>query len=100
MVPTRKIRQSKRGLLSEFEEFEQKYIIGNTVCERRANTIVNEGTSDLDFNVGTSGSNLMNTENTLNVKTLENVLLKGLTWKRVKMLTRLKQNPKRKFDHY
>ena len=81
MVATRKIRQSKRRLLFELDDFDQKFIIGNTVCERRANTSVNEGTSGLDFNVGTSVSSLMTTDNTVDVKTLENVLLKGLTWK-------------------
>ena len=71
MVSTRKKRQSNRRLLSQLDDFDQDIIIGNAVSERQENTIVNQGTGDRDFTVGTSGKNLMVNENTVNVKTLE-----------------------------
>ena len=71
MVSTRKKKQSNRRLLSQLDGFVQDIIIGNTASERQENTIVNEGTGDQDFTVGTSGNNLMVNENTVNVKTLK-----------------------------
>ena len=54
MVSTRKKRQSKRRLLSQLDDFDQDMIIGNAASERQKNTVVNEGTNDWDFTVGTS----------------------------------------------
>ena len=71
MVSTHKKRQSNRRLLSQLDDFDQDFIFGNTASCRQENTIVNEGTSDRDYTVGTSGNNLMTNENTVNVKTLE-----------------------------
>ena len=71
MVSTGKTRQSNRRLLSHLDDFDHDIIIGNTASERQENSIVNEGTNDRDFTVGTSGSNLMTNENSVTVKTLE-----------------------------
>ena len=71
MVSTRKKRQSNRRLLSQLDDFDQYIVIGNTPSERQKNTIVNEGTADRDFIVGTSGNNLVTNENTVNLKTWE-----------------------------
>ena len=71
MVSTRKERQSNRRLLSQLDDFDQDIIIGNTSSEWQENAVVNEGTVDRDFNVVTSGNNLMTNESTVNVKTLE-----------------------------
>ena len=54
MVSTRKRRQSNRRLLSRFDDFDQDMIIGNAVSERQENTVVNEGTNDRGFTIGTS----------------------------------------------
>ena len=54
MVSTRKKRQSNRRLLSQLDDFDEDMIIGNTASERQDNTVVNEGTNDQDFTVGTS----------------------------------------------
>ena len=56
MVSTRKRRQSNRRLLSQLDGFDQDKIIGNAVSERRENTVVNEGTNDRYFTVGTSNN--------------------------------------------
>ena len=71
MVSTRKKRQSNRRLLRQLDDFDQDFIISNTVGEGQENTIVNEGTGDRDFTVGTSDNNLLTNEYTVNVKTLE-----------------------------
>ena len=71
MVSTRKKRQSNRWLLRQIFDFDQDIIIGKTASERQENTIDNEGVSDRDFTVGTSGKNLATNENTVNVKTWE-----------------------------
>ena len=71
MVSTRKKRQSNRRLLSQLDDFDQDIIIGNAVSERQENVVVNEGTNDQDFTVGTSSSNSVANENAMNVKTLE-----------------------------
>ena len=68
---TPKKTQSNRRLLGHFDDFDQDIIIGNTASEGRENVIVNEGTGNRDFTVGTSDNNLMVNENTVNVKILE-----------------------------
>ena len=71
MVPTRKKRQSNRRLLSQLDDFDQDMIIGDTVRERQENTVVNEGTNDRDFTVGTSSNDPIVNANAMSVKTLE-----------------------------
>ena len=71
MVSTRRKRQWNRRLLSQLDDFDQDFIIGNAANERRDSTVVNEGINDRDFTVGTSSSNIAINENTVNVKTLE-----------------------------
>ena len=68
MVSYRKNRQSNRRLLSQFDDFE---IFGNHASDRQENVVVNEGTNNQDFTVGTSGNNTDINESALNVKTLE-----------------------------
>ena len=46
-------------------------IIGNAASERQENVVVNEGTNDQDFTVGTSNVSSIVDENALDVKTLE-----------------------------
>ena len=45
--------------------------IGNAASERQENVVVNEGTNDQDFAVGTSNVSSVNYKNAMNVKTLE-----------------------------
>ena len=71
MVSTRKKRQSNRRLLSQLVDFDQDMIIGNAVNERRDSIVVNEGTIDRDFTVGTSSCNIAINESAVNVKILE-----------------------------
>ena len=71
MVSTRKKRQSNKRLLSQLDDFDQDMIIGNAASERQENVVVNEGTNDQDFTVGTSNVSSIVDENALNVKTLE-----------------------------
>ena len=71
MVSTRKKRQSNKRLLSELDDFDQDMIIGNAASQRQENVVVNEGTNDQDFTVGTSNVSSIVDENALNVKTLE-----------------------------
>ena len=71
MVSTRKRRQWNRRRLSELDDFDQDIIIGNASSETQENTVVNGGTNDRDFTVGTSSNNLAANENIVNVKTLE-----------------------------
>ena len=71
MVSTRKKRQSNERLLSQLDDFDQDMIIGNAASERQENVVVNEGTNDQDFTVGTSNVSSIVDENALNVKTLE-----------------------------
>ena len=68
---TRKKRQSNRRLLSQLDDFDQDMIIGNGVSERQENIVVNEGTNDRDFTVGTSSNNPVVNGNAMDVKTLE-----------------------------
>ena len=71
MVSTRKKRQSNRRLLSQLDDFDQDMIIGNDVSERQEYTVVNEGTNDRDFVVGTSSNDPIVNANAMTVKTLE-----------------------------
>ena len=71
MVSTLKKRQSNRRLLSQLDDLDRDMIIGNAASERQENIVVNEGTNDRDFTVGTSSNNTAINENTMNVKTLE-----------------------------
>ena len=71
MVSTRKKRQSNRRLLSQLDDFDQDTIIGNAVSERQENAVVNEGTNDRDFTVGTSNNHSVVNGNAMSMKTLE-----------------------------
>ena len=71
MVSTRKKRQSNRRLLSQLDDFDQDMIIGNAVSERQENVVVNEGTNDRNFTVGTSSNDSIVNGNAMSVKTLE-----------------------------
>ena len=71
MVFTRKKKQSNKRLLNQLDDFDQDMIIGNAASERQENVVVNEGTNDQDFTVGTSNVSSIVEENTLNVRTLE-----------------------------
>ena len=71
MVSTRKKRQSNKRRLSQLNDFDQDMIIGNAVSEIQENTVVNEGTNDRDFTVGTSSNDPIVNANAMSVKTLE-----------------------------
>ena len=71
MVSTRKKRRSNRRFLSQLDDFDQDMTIGNAVSERQENIVVNEGTNDRDFTVGSSRNNTAINESTVRVKTLE-----------------------------
>ena len=71
MVSTRKKRQSNKRLLSQLDDFDRDMIIGNAVSERQENAVVNEGTNDRDFTVGTSSNDPIVNANAMSVKTLE-----------------------------
>ena len=71
MVTTRKKRQSNKRLLSQLDDFDRDMIIGNAVSEGQENTVVNEGTNDRDFTVGTSSNDSIVNGNAMSVKTLE-----------------------------
>ena len=71
MVSTRKKRQSNKWFFSQLDDFDQDIVIGTAASERQENVLVNEGTNDRDFTVGTSSNNMTINESTVNVKTLE-----------------------------
>ena len=71
MVSTRKKRQPNKRLLSQLDDFDQDMIIGNAASERQENVVVNEGTNDQDFTVGTSKVSTVMNENAMSAKTLE-----------------------------
>ena len=71
MVSTRKKRQSNRRLLSQLDDFDQAVITGNAVSERQENSLVNEGTDDRDFIVGTFVNDSVTNGNAMFLKTLE-----------------------------
>ena len=70
MVSTRKKRQSNKRLFGQLDDFDQDMIIGNAVSERQENAVVNEGTNDQDFTVGTSNNDSVINGNSMSVKTL------------------------------
>ena len=53
------------------DDFDHDIIIGNAASGRQEGIVVNEGTNDRDFTVGTSSNNTVINENVVNVKTLE-----------------------------
>ena len=71
MVSTRKKRQSNKRLLSQLDDFDQDMIIGNAVSKKQENAVVNGGTNDRDFTVGTSNNDSVVNGNAMSVKTLE-----------------------------
>ena len=71
MVSTCKKRQSNKRLLSQLDDFDQDMIIGNAVTDRQENVMVNEGTNDRNFTVGTSNIESVIKGNEMSVKTLE-----------------------------
>ena len=71
MVSTRKEAQSNRKLLSHLDDFDPDMIIGNTASEKQENIVVNDGTNDRDFTVGTSSINMTINESAMSVKTFE-----------------------------
>ena len=71
MVSTRKKRQSNKKLLGQLDDFDHDMIIGNAVSERQENFVVDEGTNDRDFTVGTSNNDSVINGNAMSVKTLE-----------------------------
>ena len=71
MVSTRKKRQSNRRFLSQLKDFDQDMIIGNAASERRESTVVNEGTNDRDFTVGTSNNDSLVNGSAMSMNTLE-----------------------------
>ena len=71
MVSTRKKRQSSRRVLSQLDDFDQDMIIANTSSAREENVVVNDGTDDRDFTVGTSNNDPVVNGNAISVKTLE-----------------------------
>ena len=71
MVSTRNKRQSNKRLLSQLDDYDRDMIIGNDVSERQENAVVNEGTNDRDFTVGTSSNDSIVNGNAMSVKTLE-----------------------------
>ena len=71
MISTRKKRQSNRRLLSQLDDFDQDMVIGNAAHEKQENNVVNEGTNDRYFTVGTCSKNTANNESMVNVKILK-----------------------------
>ena len=71
MVSTCKKRQSNRRILSQLDDFDQDMIIGTAVSEKQEDVVVNEGTNDRGFTVGTSNNESNVNGNAMNVKTLE-----------------------------
>ena len=82
MDSTRKKRQSNRRLLSQLEGFDQDIILGSAATEsqNQENMVVNEGTKNRDFTVGTSGNNSAIIGKAKNVKTLERCFNDGIGW--------------------
>ena len=71
MVSTLKKRQLNKRLLRQLDDFDRDMIIGNAVSERQENAVVNEGTNDRDFTVGTSSNDSIVNGNAMSVKTLK-----------------------------
>ena len=74
MVSTRKKKQSNKRLLNQLDDFDRDMIIGNAVSDRQGKAVVNEGTNDRDFTVGTSSNDSIVNANALSLKTLERCL--------------------------
>ena len=70
MVSTRRKKQSNRRLLSQIDDFNRNMVNGNAACEKKEKTVVNEGTNDRDFTVGTSFKNTAINGSTMIMKTL------------------------------
>ena len=70
MVSTRKKRQSNKKFLNQLDDCDQDMTFGNAASVRQENILVNEGTNDRDFTVGTSSKNTAINENVVNVKTM------------------------------
>ena len=66
-----KKRKSNRRLLSQLDCFDQDMIIDNATSERQEIIVVNEGTNDREFTVGTWSNNSDSKGNKTNVKTVE-----------------------------
>ena len=71
MVSTHEKRQSNKRLLSQLDDFDQDMTIGNAASERQENVVVNEGTNDRDFTVGTPNNDSVVNGNANSMKTLE-----------------------------
>ena len=71
MVSSRKKRKSDKKLFIQLDDFDRDMTIGNAVSERQENAVVNEGSNDRDFTVGTSSNDSIVNGNAMNVKTLE-----------------------------
>ena len=71
MVSTRMKRQSKKRFISQLDDFDQDMIIGNAVSERQANVVVNKGTNNRNFTVGTSSNDSIVNGNAMSAKSLE-----------------------------
>ena len=71
MVFARKKRQLNKRLPSQLDDFDRDMTFGYTVSERQENAVVNEGTNDRDFTVGTSSNDSIVNGNPMSVKTLE-----------------------------
>ena len=71
MISTHEKRQSNKRLLSQLDDFDRDMIIRNAFSERQENAVVNEGTNDRDFTVGTSNNDSVVKGNAMSVKTLE-----------------------------
>ena len=74
MVSTRTKRQSNKRILSELDGFDQDVIIGKATSERQEDIMVNEGTKERDFTVGTSSKDTVIIQTAVNVGTLERCL--------------------------
>ena len=80
MVSTRKKRQSNKRFLSQLDDFDRDMIIGNAVSGRQENVVVNEGTNDQNFTVGTSSNDSIVNGNAMSVKTLERCFNEKIDW--------------------
>ena len=78
MVSTRNKKQSNKRLLSQLDDCDRDIIIGNAVSERQENAVVNEGTKDREFTVGTSSNDSIVNGNVMSVKTLEGCFNEGI----------------------
>ena len=78
MVSTPKKRQSSRRRLSQLNDFDQDMIIANAVSARLEYTVVNEGSNDRDFTVGTFSKVSVVNGNAMSVKTLEKCFNEGI----------------------